>query len=135
VPLPQQQHTNRHTKKGIKVTQVVINIAEQLREEVTSQTERLQNINSQEQLDAFLENALEITVSGTGSQQDGWTVHTVDILLTYGGPSITAKVDPEASSTEVVGYWGSACSRHRGVAGDALAEWAREYAALMDSTN
>jgi hypothetical protein len=79
-----------------------------------------------------LEDVLDVTVSATGTVRNGWTVQSVDLLLTLGGPNITAKVYPDSHTVEVLGYWGSDSVRLFGTAGDALTEWVREYAELME---
>ena len=80
----------------------------------------------------FINNVLEVTASGTFIATEGWKVDTVDLLLAFGGPTIRAKIDPESYSVEVLGQWGTDFVRLYGEVGDALTEWAREYAEQME---
>ena len=80
----------------------------------------------------FAEDVLEVTATAKGTIKNGWTVQSVDLLLTFGGPNIMAKVYPDSHTVEVLGYWGADSIRLFGTAGDALTEFAREYAEQME---
>ena len=103
-----------------------------LRDQCASILETIGTLNDYEASQEFMEGVLDVTASGQGTVSEGWTVHTIDLLLTFGGPTIKAKIDPESYSVEVVGYWGGDTVRLYGEAGDAITEWTREYVELME---
>ena len=109
-----------------------ISTEEMLRDQCGDIIRTVEGLNDFDAFQEFAEDILDITATGTGTVSEGWTVSTVDLLLAFGGPTIRAKVDPESYSVEVVGYWGSDSVRLFGTAGDALTEWAREYAEQME---
>ena len=92
----------------------------------------VEGLNDFAVFDDFLQDVIDVTASGTGTVSNGWTVRSVDLLLTFGGPNIMAKVYPDSHTVEVLGYWGSDSVRLFGTAGDALIGFAREYAEQME---
>ena len=109
-----------------------ISTEQMLRDSCGSILETIEGLDDYDAFDDFLEDVLDVTVSGTGAVRDGWTVQSVDLLLTIGGPNITAKVYPDSHTVEVLGYWGADSIRLFGTAGDALTEFARDYAEQME---
>ena len=116
------------------MTTTAISTEQMLRDQCADILETISELETfEDSFYEFINDVLEVTAAGNGTVGEGWTVNTVDLLITFGGPNIRAKIDPETSSVEVVGQWGTDFVRLYGEVGDALTEWTREYAEQMES--